>query len=53
MPPGGNMEDMLREHERQIQEAVRKARLEKERTKKNLYDYEQSNSFHQGNFPYR
>ncbi|GJN21344.1 hypothetical protein PR202_gb08813 [Eleusine coracana subsp. coracana] len=32
MPPGGNMEDMLREHERQIQEAVRKARVEKERT---------------------
>uniref|UniRef100_A0A0D9VH58 [RNA-polymerase]-subunit kinase n=1 Tax=Leersia perrieri TaxID=77586 RepID=A0A0D9VH58_9ORYZ len=26
MPPGGNMEDMLREHERQIQQAVRKAR---------------------------
>lgn len=36
MPPGGNMEDMLKEHERQIQEAVRKARLEKDRTKKNL-----------------
>ncbi|KAJ1265182.1 hypothetical protein BS78_08G060000 [Paspalum vaginatum] len=29
MPPGGNMEDMLKEHERQIQEAVRKARLGK------------------------
>ncbi|CAN6330820.1 unnamed protein product [Urochloa humidicola] len=27
MPPGGNMEDMLKEHERHIQEAVRKARL--------------------------
>ncbi|XP_019152134.1 PREDICTED: probable serine/threonine-protein kinase At1g09600 isoform X2 [Ipomoea nil] len=26
MPPGGNMEDMLREHERQILEAVRKAK---------------------------
>ncbi|WVZ88853.1 hypothetical protein U9M48_035321 [Paspalum notatum var. saurae] len=29
MPPGGNVEDMLKEHERQIQEAVRKARLGK------------------------
>lgn len=38
MPPGGNMEDMLKEHERQIQEAVRKARLDKARTKKNCYD---------------
>nr|QYW07104.1 cyclin-dependent kinase like 5 [Dimocarpus longan] len=26
MPPGGNMEDILKEHERQIQQAVRKAR---------------------------
>jgi hypothetical protein len=32
VPPGGNMEDMLREHERQIQQAVRKARVDKERT---------------------
>ncbi|EYU22739.1 hypothetical protein ABFS82_03G121400 [Erythranthe guttata] len=40
MPPGGNMEDMLKEHERQIQEAVRKARLDKDRTKKNSYDYD-------------
>ncbi|GKU87603.1 hypothetical protein SLEP1_g1975 [Rubroshorea leprosula] len=29
MPPGGNMEDLLKEHEKQIQEAVRKSRLEK------------------------
>ncbi|KAG8051225.1 hypothetical protein GUJ93_ZPchr0009g1054 [Zizania palustris] len=29
MPPGGNMEDMLKEHERHIQEAVRKARVGK------------------------
>lgn len=29
MPPGGNIEDMLKEHERHIQEAVRKARLSK------------------------
>lgn len=26
MPPGGNIDDMLKEHERQIQQAVRKAR---------------------------
>ncbi|KAG6514527.1 probable serine/threonine-protein kinase At1g54610 [Zingiber officinale] len=26
MPPGGNMEDMLKEHEKQIQQAVRKSR---------------------------
>ncbi|PSS31830.1 Serine/threonine-protein kinase [Actinidia chinensis var. chinensis] len=38
MPPGSNMEDMLKEHERQIQEAVRKARLDKARTKRNCYD---------------
>ncbi|XP_039835941.1 probable serine/threonine-protein kinase At1g09600 isoform X5 [Panicum virgatum] len=29
MPPGGNIDDMLKEHERHIQEAVRKARLSK------------------------
>ncbi|KAG6490956.1 probable serine/threonine-protein kinase At1g09600 [Zingiber officinale] len=29
MPPGGDVEDMLKEHERQIQQAVRKARHEK------------------------
>ncbi|KAL7137653.1 hypothetical protein ABFS83_10G108000 [Erythranthe nasuta] len=35
MPTGGagNMEDMLKEHERQIQQVVRKARLHKSRTK--------------------
>ncbi|KDP45636.1 hypothetical protein JCGZ_17243 [Jatropha curcas] len=36
MPPGGNIEDMLKEHERQIQQAVRKARLEKSGTKGNF-----------------
>ncbi|KAF6167028.1 hypothetical protein GIB67_041283 [Kingdonia uniflora] len=41
MPPGGNMEEMLKEHERQIQQAVRKARLDKAKTKKNG-DYAQS-----------
>ncbi|KAG6656271.1 hypothetical protein I3843_04G010300 [Carya illinoinensis] len=37
MPAGGNIEDMLKEHERKIQQAVRKARLDKTRTNKN-YD---------------
>lgn len=33
MPPGGNLDEMLNEHERQIQQAVRKARLDKGRAK--------------------
>ena len=33
MPPGGNLDEMLKEHERQIQQAVRKARLDRERVK--------------------
>ncbi|KAI3990938.1 hypothetical protein MKX01_026122 [Papaver californicum] len=33
MPPGGNIEEMLKEHERQIQQAVRKARLGKAKSK--------------------
>ncbi|CAN6232081.1 unnamed protein product [Urochloa humidicola] len=37
MPPGGNMDDMLKEHERQIQQAVRKSRVEKERTNRHHY----------------
>uniref|UniRef100_A0A1J3D0Y2 Putative serine/threonine-protein kinase n=3 Tax=Noccaea caerulescens TaxID=107243 RepID=A0A1J3D0Y2_NOCCA len=35
MPPGGNLEDLLKEHEKQIQQAVRKARVEKSASKKN------------------
>lgn len=35
VPTGGNMEDMLKEHERQMQEAVRKSRLEKNRSRLN------------------
>ncbi|KAK4745047.1 hypothetical protein SAY87_011359 [Trapa incisa] len=31
-PPGGNPEDMLKEHERHIQQAVRNARLDRNRT---------------------
>ncbi|GFZ09745.1 protein kinase superfamily protein [Actinidia rufa] len=38
IPPGGYMEDMLKEHEREIQEAVRKAHLDKAMTKRNCYD---------------
>lgn len=34
MPTGGNVEDMLKEHERQIQQVVRKARLDKVKSKK-------------------
>lgn len=39
MPPGGNIEDMLKEHERQIQQAVRKARIVRTRTNKNYDNY--------------
>lgn len=34
MPPGGNIDEMLKEHEKQIQQAVRKARLDKNKMKK-------------------
>ncbi|XP_009114785.1 probable serine/threonine-protein kinase At1g09600 [Brassica rapa] len=34
MPPGGNIEDMMKDHERGIQEAVRKSRLDKSAVKK-------------------
>ncbi|KAL6899235.1 hypothetical protein ACP4OV_005893 [Aristida adscensionis] len=39
MPPGGNMEYILREHERQIQQAVRKARVDKEKTTSTRHNY--------------
>ncbi|KAF9615900.1 hypothetical protein IFM89_027007, partial [Coptis chinensis] len=42
MPPGGNLDEMLKEHERQIQQAVRKACLDKVKTKKNIGDGIQS-----------
>ncbi|KAK1567683.1 hypothetical protein Q3G72_015184 [Acer saccharum] len=35
LPPGGNLEEMLKEHERQIQNAVRKARLDKTKIQQN------------------
>ncbi|CAM0945644.1 unnamed protein product [Alopecurus aequalis] len=37
VPTGGNMDEMLKEHERQIQQAVRKARVDKDRTNRNNY----------------
>ncbi|CAN0928147.1 Probable serine/threonine-protein kinase At1g09600 [Linum grandiflorum] len=42
MPPGGNMEELLKEHERQIQQAVRKAR-----SKDNLTSGEDCQNQHQ------
>ncbi|XP_062176842.1 probable serine/threonine-protein kinase At1g09600 isoform X1 [Alnus glutinosa] len=48
MPPGGNLEEMLKEHERKIQNAVRKARLDK--TKKTESENGQTESLlHSGN----
>ncbi|XP_076960064.1 putative serine/threonine-protein kinase At1g09600 [Bidens hawaiensis] len=44
VPPGGNMDEMLKEHERQIQHAVRKARLDKTKTKKGYADNGQRES---------
>ena len=44
MPPGGNLEEMLKEHEKQIQLAVRKARLDKVKTKKAYNDNGQTES---------
>lgn len=35
VPLGGNLEDMLKEHEKQIQQAVRKSRMEKAKNKDN------------------
>ncbi|PWA41494.1 protein kinase superfamily protein [Artemisia annua] len=44
VPPGGNMDEMLKEHERQIQHAVRKARLDKSKIKKGHSDNGQRES---------
>ncbi|KAK9077040.1 hypothetical protein SSX86_005375 [Deinandra increscens subsp. villosa] len=44
VPPGGNMDEMLKEHERQIQHAVRKARLDKTKIKKGYTDNGQRES---------
>ena len=38
MPPGGDLEEMLKEHERRIQSAVRKARLDKTKAKNDFDD---------------
>nr|XP_043628433.1 probable serine/threonine-protein kinase At1g54610 [Erigeron canadensis] len=52
VPPGGNMDEMLKEHERQIQHAVRKARLDKTKIKKGYVDNGQRESLlqHGNNF---
>ncbi|XP_044462442.1 probable serine/threonine-protein kinase At1g09600 isoform X2 [Mangifera indica] len=44
MPPGEKLEEMLREHERQIQKAVRKARVDKTKTQKTYSDNVQTES---------
>ena len=36
MPSGGNIEEMLKEHERRVQQATRKAKLDRAKTKKGL-----------------
>ncbi|KAJ4909505.1 Protein kinase superfamily protein [Raphanus sativus] len=41
LPPGGNLEEMLKEHERQIQQAVRKARVEKSASNKTRQQQQQ------------
>ncbi|KAL8222788.1 hypothetical protein R6Q57_020187 [Mikania cordata] len=52
VPPGGNMDEMLKEHERQIQHAVRKARIDKNKIKKGYADNGQRESLlrYGGNF---
>lgn len=44
MPPGGNIDEMLKEHEKQIQQAVRKARIDRNKIRKNLTDNGQTES---------
>lgn len=40
MPPGGNLEEMLKEHERLIQHAVRMARVDKDKPIKNFLSFD-------------
>ncbi|KAL0375919.1 UNVERIFIED_CONTAM: putative serine/threonine-protein kinase [Sesamum calycinum] len=44
LPPGGSVEEMLKEHEKQIQIAVRKARIDKNKTRKGYTDNGQTDS---------
>ncbi|KAL3538489.1 hypothetical protein ACH5RR_001855 [Cinchona calisaya] len=44
LPPGGNIEEMLKEHEKQIQQAVRKARIDKHKNTKTYADNGQTES---------
>ncbi|KAL4580778.1 hypothetical protein LXL04_016980 [Taraxacum kok-saghyz] len=53
VPPGGNMDEMLKEHERQIQHAVRKARSDKSKNKKGHTDNGQRESLLQYGGSYR
>lgn len=44
MPPGGNIDEMLKEHEKQIQQAVRKARIDRNKIRKEHTDNGQTES---------
>lgn len=44
LPPGGSVEEMLKEHEKQIQIAVRKARIDKNKNRKGHTDNGQTDS---------
>ncbi|KAJ8629477.1 hypothetical protein MRB53_022800 [Persea americana] len=41
VPPGGDIDDMLKEHEKQIQQAVRKAQVDRSKRKKNCSEKSQ------------
>lgn len=44
MPPSGNIDEMLKEHEKQIQQAVRRARIDRNKIKKEHIDNGQTES---------
>jgi len=46
LPPEDNLEEILKEHERQIQQAVRKARLVKENKKADSENDQTESLFH-------
>jgi hypothetical protein len=48
MPPGGNLDEMLKEHERQIQHAVRKARMDKTTRKTSCENGQTESLLHAG-----
>jgi hypothetical protein len=47
LPPEDDLEEILKEHERQIQQAVRKARLAKENKKADIENGQTESLFHQ------